>query len=91
MIVSPFRFNIKLSWIFSLLILTKYFVFYNILSFKSLFISQNLKINIPLRSLMEKTHDIFILNLKGVTIVSAQVWDLLLFCNTSRDGSVFNP
>ena len=35
-----------------------------------------------------KPHDSFMSNLKGVTIISAQVRGLLLFCNTSREGSV---
>ena len=31
------------------------------------------------------------LNFKGVTVISAQVWDLLLFGNTSREGNVNYP
>ena len=38
-----------------------------------------------------KPHDSFMSNLKGVTIISAQVRGLLLFCNTSREGSVSYP
>jgi hypothetical protein len=36
----------------------------------------------------EKTHDSFMSNLKGETIISAQFWGLLSFFNSSREGSV---
>ena len=35
-----------------------------------------------------KFYDSFVSNLKGVTAILAQVWGLLLFRNTSREGSV---
>ena len=38
-----------------------------------------------------KTHDSFISNLKGVTIILTQVWGSLSFCNTSREGSIIYP
>jgi hypothetical protein len=38
-----------------------------------------------------KTYDSFISNMKGETIILAQVWGLLSFFNTSRDGSVIYP
>jgi hypothetical protein len=30
-------------------------------------------------------------NLKGETVISVQVWGLLSFCNTSREGIVIYP
>jgi hypothetical protein len=38
-----------------------------------------------------KTYDSLMLNLKGKTVISAEVWSLLSFCNTSREGSVIYP
>ena len=39
----------------------------------------------------ENTNDSFMSNLKGETVISAQVWGLLSFYNTSREGSVIYP
>ena len=38
-----------------------------------------------------KTHGRFMSNLEGETVISIQIWDLLLFCNTSRESSVIYP
>ena len=39
----------------------------------------------------KKTHDSFMSNLKGGTVISAQVWGLLSFCNISREDSIIYP
>ena len=39
----------------------------------------------------KKTHDSFMSNLNGGTVISAEVWDLLSFINTSREASVIYP
>ena len=39
-----------------------------------------------IKDINRKTHDSFISKLKGETVISTQVWDLLLFRNTSRKG-----